>query len=555
MKVVLLFALLVPASLCVASQPSGELFATFKQLEEALLNGNVSDDNGEVPNLHILAERFYPSRGIGPICVPIVYQIFCNESQECSECINCSPSESYNTSFLWTKYDADAAVGAILLSYAWSGVILKGFDWEKECLFSDELLLQLRVGDLTFGNDSVVSDALKDISRQLKGYTKYSSMMRSLGDSDTRGFAIKWTDDEQERRVFHHSNTILTAELVALNIFIYLLAITVTNYSYETLYQNVKGKQNPAYPLFWGIVLLSICWNIGPSWLVLSRYGRHVSISLAVMVPLELILALLIKKQARFPLPCLRPRGCTVHGGVQFIWNAKGCFRCFLSHVVQSIAIWSIVVSATFLFYYLLAIIVAFFLRPTHTLIKIVFIKAVVVCTILNVSLIFSVSHFKFSLKKKICKHNLIATISVLTVLSFLPILGFTAFIVGGILFSPSSELNGLQGIITLIPTAFLLFVAWVSHGKLFPKGIHQADAAEEIISDLEKGHPKKEEGLPDAGGEKSSGLGNINANVKASPTKESGELSNYNSLDMREPADLGSLGPDQGETKPLLHS
>ena len=76
-----------------------------------------------------------------------------------------------------------------------------------------------------------------------------------------------------------------------------------------------------------------------------------------------------------------------------------------------------------------------------------------------------------------------------MAVVMFLPILAFLAFVIGGILFSPQNQPSALQSIITLIPTAFLLIVAWISKGTLFPEGLSDpADPAKEIASDLEKG-------------------------------------------------------------------
>ena len=324
---------------------------------------------------------------------------------------------------------------------------------------------------------------------QLKAYAQAQKVPK-VGDSNN-GYAIHWNTQDQNEKVFNHSMIVLTVEVVILNIFIIFLSIGMTTYSYDTLFKNVKGKKNPGYPLFWGIVTFTLIWNIGPSWVVLSRYTYQTRLSLFIMVPLQFLVAFFVKKKSHFPVPLMSPRGCTLHKDFQFTLSkgVLGCAHCLINHGVQVIAIWSILVFLTFLIYYLSAIIIAFYLSPSVTLIKAIFLKGILVCAILNFALMFSVSQFTFRLTFKAFKKNLASAISLVAVIMFLPILAFLAFVIGGILFSPQNQPTALQSIITLIPTGFLLIVAWISKGHLFPAGLHDpTDPAKEIASDLEKG-------------------------------------------------------------------
>ena len=384
---------------------------------------------------------------------------------------------------------------------------------------------------------------------QLKSYAKFQHRPVFVGSSDTKGYAIRWNERDREDRVFHDGDTILTAMTVVLNVFIYFLAIGMTRYSYDILYKNIKHKKNPGYPLFWSIVVLTFCWNIGPSWLVLADYGSQIKYSIYIMIPLELLVALFVKKKADFPVPCLRLLN-RKHKEEDFVYErniGRRYFHSLFSHFVQVVAIWSILVTLTFLVYYLTAVIIAFYIYPTQTLTKVVFIKAIVVCSILNVALVFSVSRFRFAITWSAFKHNVIAAVTLITVLLFLPIIGFLAFVIGGILFSPLNELTGLQGIIAIIPSAFLVIAAWFTHGKLFPKGIDDPDAAGEILSELEKGALEKHKaGDTEAG-----------ARVQAH-AKQAGELSNYNSVDSQDlqtPLTHRSPMASDGETIPLLYT
>ena len=356
--------------------------------------------------------------------------------------------------------------------------------------------------------------------------------------------------------MFHYGSIILTAMTVVLNTFIYFLAIGMTRYSYDRLYRNVKHKKNPGYPLFWSIVVLTLCWNAGPSWLVLVDYGDQIKYSIIVMIPMELLVALFVKKKSDFPIPCLSRVGCPRHKGKHFTFEKDvvlRCFHCLVSHVVQVLAIWSILVCLTFLVYYLMAVIIAFYLYPTQTLVKVVFIKAIVVCAILNVALVFSVSHFKFAVTWSASKHNFVVMGTLLTVLLFLPILGFLAFVIGGILFSPSNQLTGLQSLLTILPSIFAVITAWFTHGKLFPKGIEDTDVTEEIVSDSEKGgpHKRKPEDTDGAGGQTHV---QQTAHGQYGSTK-TGELSNYNSVDSQDLLTHRSPMTSDGETIALLHT
>ena len=325
---------------------------------------------------------------------------------------------------------------------------------------------------------------------QLKGYASKLTRQRELIDSsDVQGYAVRWNDEDLERRVFKYSTIILTSMVTILDVFIFLLAIGMTTYSYDRVYQSVKGKQNPGYPLFWSTAVLCWCWDVAPSWLVLAYYNNQVKVSLIVLPLLLFGIAVLFKKKSDFPVPWFQP--CKNHDEEYYYsFNLKvlKCCRCLASHLGQVVAIWGILVFFAFLIYYVPAVVIAFYLFPTTTLIKLVFLKAVVICAVLTVALIFSLGRFKFPLSYRHLKHNAKTTIAVLTVLFFLPILAYLAFVVSGILFVQQT-VTGLQGIITLIPSLFLALVAWLSRHKLFPKGLHDPnDPGEEIVSDLEDG-------------------------------------------------------------------
>ena len=156
-SVVCLAALLV-ASSCV--QPTEEDHTVYSLLQRALLDGST---NG-VPNLYILEANFFPSQGQSPICVPVKYTLFCNSTFD--PCLEYN-SYSMNISFLWTQYDVTLPIGGLLLSYASSGIILKGFDWEDSCIYSEAFQLDLTLDSVVQFNDGAVASGLLGITSQV----------------------------------------------------------------------------------------------------------------------------------------------------------------------------------------------------------------------------------------------------------------------------------------------------------------------------------------------------------------------------------------------------
>ena len=204
----------------------------------------------------------------------------------------------------------------------------------------------------------------------------------------------------------------------------------------------------------------------------------------------------------------------------------------------------------TFVAYYVVSIIVAFYLYPTQVLIKVVFLKAVAVCAVLNVALLFSNSKFKCGYTWKSFKHDLGYCVRVFAIAMFLPILAFLAFLIGGIIFSGPGQVSGLQGFLTLLPSLFLVFAAWFTKGTLFPAGAEDAaDLGSDLINDLENGG-------------KAHSTSSTAAGKAPSPnhTTKSGELSYYNSLNTHThtvPTDDSGQQVEGGtndERKPLLH-
>ena len=140
-------------------QPTEEESTLKSLLRDALVNGSTSG----APNLYVLEANFFPAQGQSPICVPVNYQLSCNSGAPCID----DDAHALNTSFLWTQYDLTLPVGALLLSYASSGIILKGFDWEDACIYSKAFQLNLTLNTSEQFNEDTLTAALLGMTSQV----------------------------------------------------------------------------------------------------------------------------------------------------------------------------------------------------------------------------------------------------------------------------------------------------------------------------------------------------------------------------------------------------
>lgn len=129
-------------------------YNAYKQLEQAMVDGNTSS----IPNLDILRDTFFPKRTPEPLCAVVKYTIEDTLSGNFS---------SVNHSFLWTTSYLPYTTSVLLLSYSQSGIALKGFEWERSCLFRDETLLLLSLSSFNYSSNVLVA-ALGDLTSQVQ---------------------------------------------------------------------------------------------------------------------------------------------------------------------------------------------------------------------------------------------------------------------------------------------------------------------------------------------------------------------------------------------------
>lgn len=441
-------------------------YEVYTMFENAVIGGNTDS----TPNLAVIADFFFPKGRIEPICVPVNYSI---------------SSTDHSHSFLWTEGYLPSVTAILLLSYSQSGTSLKGFQWESSCLFANQNELVLEVDTHNYSNDTIKA-AFQDLTTQLKAISEANGT--PTASSSYRGYALDWNDSKKQ---LDRYGIVFIVHIVILNIFIFTSALSSSDFLYQKLYTNIKGKTNPGYSFYWAIVFLSVVWNVAPSWLVLSKHDNKVYISLGILIPLQFFVALIVRKRKDFPIPGSWFKNNHTARCVDNIHSMNHvlikCYRCALSHVVQVFSIWSLLITFTFGMHYLTPIIVSLYLDPLNSIVKIAFVKAVIVCLIISLALLFAVDTVS---KDHTRSQNANAIVSVLTVLSIVPILCFVVFMIGSVIFNESPENSTWKTAFTILPSALLLYGSWYGHGVLFPKGVSDTGNPVKVIEDgLEGDH------------------------------------------------------------------
>ena len=226
-SIVLILCLLLTGGF--AYLPTQEQFQIHNQLQDALFNDTFT--------LFTLSEVFFPRVGITPVCVPIKYEL------------SCSQSHKYNACFLWTTYNSQSHVGQILLGYAYYGVILTGFDWEKSCwFFSDAVttVLQLNVSDLECNNYTNFT-----LQAELQGFTAVVSHNLFMYMYVIMIYAMWHTNKGQDCNALWQSSTLLASPMCFKELLTYVWeVISAKIRSVDTL------KQECHSIVFWSIVEL-----------------------------------------------------------------------------------------------------------------------------------------------------------------------------------------------------------------------------------------------------------------------------------------------------------
>ena len=320
---------------------------------------------------------------------------------------------------------------------------------------------------------------------QLKAYAVSQDIPRP--SSTYKGYAINW--DSKEANVNLHG-ILFTLQITFLSAFIFLFALSSADILYENVFHHVYDSEhhhsrNPGYSLYWGIVLLSVLWNIGPSWIVISS-SHKVFYSLAVLFPLLLLVAISVKKKTWFPIPGFKLIGCALHTKDKHSFVFTKCVTCVPRHILQVLSIWNLLVTFTFFVHYFSTVFLAFYLDPLGTLIKIVFIKTVAISLICISALLFAIDRFEYKCNWTATKKNVESVMATLTVLSLIPLLAYLTYVIGEIIFKDYSHINNWQSIFTFIPPLVFLLVSWFSYGKLFPKGVsNPTNPGKELVKDL----------------------------------------------------------------------
>ena len=317
---------------------------------------------------------------------------------------------------------------------------------------------------------------------QLKGYISQGDVTTVTGPTITtyRAYAIQWSDTHD--LAFRAGLTVLIILVAILNTFIFFLSLGTSETVYDAVFKSIRHKHNPYYPIFWSVVVLSVVWNIWPGWAVLTVSIGALHYFIPTIVFLQFFTALVMRKYIEFPIPGLRSK--SPHRLFKskkpeplppklFFWQIcqnSQVARSVISFIVQTVVVWSLLVLFTLIVHYAVTIAVALYLDPIQTLVKVLFVKAVAMCAMFAIALLFASNSLEWKWSQKSCYVNFIVVTQFLSALTFLPVLAYLTYMIGGVIFvANSSQLSGIQGVLAILPSAFLIIIGWVSHGQLFP--------------------------------------------------------------------------------------
>ena len=137
----------------------------YSQLEQALVNGSTNSTKS-TSNLKILEDAFFPMQKPEPVCVPVEYTVTCDGDTMLDEMFN------HKYTYLWTEYYMSHTTGALLYSFARSGLSLRGFEWEKSCHFDNASQIDLRLDSEDIDCSSkCIQESLSDITSQVERIT------------------------------------------------------------------------------------------------------------------------------------------------------------------------------------------------------------------------------------------------------------------------------------------------------------------------------------------------------------------------------------------------
>ena len=324
-----------------------------------------------------------------------------------------------------------------------------------------------------------------------------------------RGYAIEWNEVDHDNKIFETTYIVLTILIAVLDFFIFFFSLGICSSVYDAIYEKIKHKKNPYYPIFCSFILCSIVWNVLPAWYILSPQVAHVKYSFAALVPVQLVLAIIMRKYIDFPIPGINWKRneessplaendndtskTHKHNEIPkyFFWeicHLRNRVKVILSFVAQTFAVWSLLVLFSYVVFYAITLTISLYLFPLQTLVKVIFIKAVALCVVFDVAILFSGRSFRFACDKKSNVGNIRDIAQLLAVFSFLPVLAFLAYVIGGVIFTASaSQLSGLQGILAILPSAVLVLIGWYSKGKIFPeKLIANESSVSQVEEDVE---------------------------------------------------------------------
>ncbi len=204
-------------------------------------------------------------------------------------------------------------------------------------------------------------------------------------DSEKRrylGYATEW----HYRTDITGGERLINALAGIISVFSFLVMLTVGPMVYDKIDTLIKARKNLLYLYFWSFQLLAFVWCWGGLVYLLvtleNELTTYLFYAIYIAMFLDVFIALWIVSRHldhRFPVPFVC--GCC----------CRGCYSTFLPFIVNFLAnifaIWNIFAFLTFVLYSLPSIILAYYVFPSRTLIRLSFLEFAVIIILIAIAL------------------------------------------------------------------------------------------------------------------------------------------------------------------------
>ncbi len=220
------------------------------------------------------------------------------------------------------------------------------------------------------------------IHLQLQAYAEAQGVPSDAEIRKYKGYATEW----HYRTDVSSGDRLVNAIAGIISVFSFLVMLSIGSQVYEALDALINARKNLLYLYFWSFQLLAFMWCWGGLLYILVTLDNELSAflfyAIYVAMFLDVFIALWIvwrHLDRRFPVPFVF--GCC----------CRGCYSTFVPFVADFLAnvfaIWNIFAFLTFLLYSLPSVVLAYYVFPSRSLIRLSFLEFAVIVILIATSL------------------------------------------------------------------------------------------------------------------------------------------------------------------------